>query len=275
MWHISAFADEISDDVDEQCRVLDSLGIENMVLRSAWGTNVVDLDDAAIERVAEVLVRHGISVSCVGSPSGKVYLDEDFALHLAKFKRALAVARRLGAPQVRIFSFFIHPEEQVDDCADAVIARLVEMARLAEEAGVVLVHENEKDIYGDSPARCRHLLESVNSPFLRATWDPANFVQTGHAPFTDGYELLRPYIVDVQIKDAEADSGRVVPAGEGAGQIEETIQALKGDGYQGAIVLEPHLGHGHRLGGFSGPELFTHAWESLKEILVRNEVAFT
>ncbi len=52
----------------------------------------------------------------------------------------------------------------------------------AAPTGVVLLHENEKDIYGDVPERVLDIVESVGSPALRLAWDPANYVQVGRHP---------------------------------------------------------------------------------------------
>ena len=43
MWTLSGFADEISPDVETQCVVASELGLGFVELRSAWGTNVLDL----------------------------------------------------------------------------------------------------------------------------------------------------------------------------------------------------------------------------------------
>ena len=111
----------------------------------------------------------------------------------------------------------------------------------------MLLHENEKDIYGDVPERVLDIVESVGSPALRLAWDPANYVQVGVTPFTDGYATLRPYTVYVQIKDALLATGDVVPAGEGDGQVRETVRALAADGFDGFFSMEPHLGHLQRV----------------------------
>lgn len=135
------------------------------------------------------------------------------------------------------------------------------------EQAVTLVHENEKDIYGDIPRRCLDIVESVGSPALRLAWDPANFVQVGTAPFTDGYEMLRPHVVYMQIKDALEADGSVVTAGRGQGQLPETIDALRADGFDGFFSLELHLGDVHHLGGFSGPEHFAQAHRDFVTLL--------
>lgn len=274
MWKLSGFADEISADINEQCRTLRDLGIRHLEVRSAWGTNVLDLDDDQLSVVVRLLTEHNLKVSSIGSPIGKIYLDEDFTAHLARMQRAADVARWLGAPYIRIFSFFMRPGVNPDSCRDEVVRRLDQLARVAEAHDVMLIHENEKDIYGDTPERCRDLVESVASGYLRATWDPANFVQVGCAPYDEGYDLLRPYLAYMQIKDAVALTGAVVPAGQGDGQVRETIRALRADEFDGFFSLEPHLGYGHRMGGFSGPELFTEAWRAFVQILAAENIEY-
>ena len=141
------------------------------------------------------------------------------------------------------------------------------LARVAEEADLILLHENEKEIYGDVPARCLDIVRSVGSPHLRLAWDPANFVQVGVRPYTEGYAILRPHLEYVQIKDALAADGTVVPAGEGDGEVAQTIRALRHDGFDGFFSLEPHLAAGHATGGFSGPDLFRRAWQAFTDLL--------
>ena len=141
----------------------------------------------------ETLASHGLRVSSIGSPIGKIFIDEDFPPHLDRMRHAAEVAHLLDAPYVRIFSFFLRPGADPADHRDEVIDRMRALARVAEEADVVLLHENEKEIYGDVPSRCLDIVRSVGSPHLRLAWDPANFVQVGVRPFTDGYAVLRPH----------------------------------------------------------------------------------
>jgi sugar phosphate isomerase/epimerase len=107
----------------------------------------------------------------------------------------------------------------------------------------------------------------VGSPALRATFDAANFVQCGVSPHSEAYDRLRPYLVYVQIKDALAATGEVVPAGQGDGQVRETLAALRDSGFQGYLSLEPHLAMAGRYGGFSGADEFRRAARSLKDLL--------
>ncbi len=274
MWTLTGFADEISPDLDEQLATLAAEGIRYLEFRAAWSKNVLKLDDDELERVRERLGRAGVKVSSIGSPIGKIKVTDDFAPHLEDFRRALRVARLLEAPYIRIFSFFIPAGEDPARHRDEVLERLGALVREVEGSDVTLVHENEKEIYGDIPARCLDILTSIDSPRLRAAWDPANFVQCGVRPHPEGYEGLRPLIAYVHVKDALLGSGQVVPAGQGDGQLRETIAALRESGFDGFFSLEPHLKAGGTYSGFSGPELFRTAAGAFKGLLREQGIAW-
>ena len=258
-WLLSGFGDEIDNDPVVQASVLQSLGASHIEVRSAWGTNIVDLDAAQLDALAVVFAERELGVSAIASPIGKVDIGLPVDHEVERLARAIAAAHRLGTRYIRMFSFFRGEGVSVESIRDDVLVRLRALADLAEREDVVLLHENEKDIYGDLPSRCLDLVESVGSSHLRLAWDSANFVQVGVRPFTDGYELLRPHIEYLQVKDAVAATGAVVPAGEGDGELVETLRALRDDGYSGFASLEPHLIDFSASGGFSGPALFGRA----------------
>jgi sugar phosphate isomerase/epimerase len=274
VWTLSGFADEISPDLDEQVRVLTELGMSQLELRGAWDTNVADFDDEQVERIARTLDDAGIGVSSIGSPIGKLPVIADLDEHVTRFRRCAQVGRRLDAPYVRIFSFYpVDPRDPAAD-RDTVLRAMSALAAAAEQEGVVLLHENEKAIYGDLPERCLDLVESVGSPALRLTWDPANFVQCGVRPFTEAYAMLRPHVEYIQIKDAIAATGEVVPAGKGDGEVAQTVAALRADDFDGCFSLEPHLAQAHARGGFSGPELFATAHAAFTELVREQGIRF-
>jgi len=274
MWTLTGFSDEISPDFQEQCAVASHLGLRNVEVRSAWGTNVLDLDDGQLATMARMLSEHGLQVSSIGSPVGKVHLDDDAVAHLERMRRAAQVAQTLGAPYIRVFSFFMRPGTDPDDCRDEVVCRLRELTDVVAGTDLTLVHENEKEIFGDIPRRCADMARAVDSPHFALAWDPANFVQVGVRPFTEAYELLRPHTAYIQIKDAVLGSGTVVKAGGGDGEIAQTVRALREDGYDGFFSLEPHLAEGHSMGGFSGPELFGEALRAFTDLLDAEGVAY-
>lgn len=255
-WTLSGFGDEIDEDPRIQIAVLQALGAKHIEVRSAWGINIVELRDDRLEELRALLAESEMGVSAIASPLGKVDITSDFDAELARLDRALNAARVLESRYIRIFSFYYGEGVDVDSIREPVIERLAEFARRAESAGVILLHENEKDIYGDTPARVLDLITSVNSPALRVAWDNANYVQVGSVPFDEGFAALRPYLEYLQVKDARAADHSVVPAGEGDGQLRETLAALAADGYSGFASLEPHLASAFATGGFSGAAAF-------------------
>lgn len=269
MIRLSAFADEISPDLEEQLVVLGGEEIRHVELRSAWDINVLDWDDEQVAAVKHALGRHDIAVSAIGSPIGKAPIDTPLDEHLSTFDRALALANIFGAGAVRIFSFYPpsgSPSPSPATYRDEVVQRLRVMADRAEEQGVLLLHENEKGIYGDTIPRCVDLMTAVASPHLQSVLDPANFIQCGQTPYPDAYDALRPWIRAIHVKDALPD-GSVVAAGEGAGRWPDLLRRLRADGFDGFLSLEPHLAAAGQYRGFSGPQLFGRAVRALRELL--------
>ena len=273
MWTISAFADEIADDLAAQLATLAATSIRWLDLRGVWGKNVLALSDAELGRLVETLAAHGVGVAAVASPLGKIPITVDFTPQLDACRRAITVARAVGTPCIRVFSFFMPPGDDPARHRDEVLRRLSAMVELATAAGVTLLHENEKEIYGDTPERCHDLLTTLAAPALRAVWDPANFVQVGVSPFSGGYALLRPYLAAVHIKDARRGTGEVVPPGAGDGDLRETLVALRDSGFAGTFSLEPHLTRSGPFSGKSGPARFTEAATAFRTLLTELGVA--
>ncbi|HYN89646.1 MAG TPA: sugar phosphate isomerase/epimerase family protein, partial [Ardenticatenaceae bacterium] len=255
---LSAFGDEIAADPVEQFRVLARLEVRYLELRAAWGKNVVGLDDDDVASLARMCARYGISVSCVGSPVGKSTISEPLEREIGKLTRLFEIGRRLGTRRVRVFSFYppdTSSNRDYDWYLEEAAQRLGTLTDLARREGFHLLLENEREIVGDTPARCHALLGAIEDEHLRFAWDPANFVQVGVArPTESGWPLLGRYVAHVHVKDASLADGSVRAAGEGDGQVGELLSALRRTGYHGFLALEPHLVAAGRSGGFSGPE---------------------
>jgi sugar phosphate isomerase/epimerase len=269
MFTLSAFADEISPDPQEQVEVLRKCEVRHIEFRSILKTNVLALSDHQIDEFKSLLDRSGIKLSAIGSPLGKIRIDEPFKPHLDKLERAIELAKKFGTPNIRIFSYY--PPETASDAdwpkhRGEVLKRLGEMVERAETAAVRLLHENEHRIYGDSPQRVSDLLKEIQSPALGAVYDPANYVFCGYDPIA-GWEATKHRTVHFHIKDwaRGEDHGRV--AGEGHGRIADVLADAVHRDYDGFATLEPHLLGGGPTGGVTGPELFPKAVEALRGIL--------
>ena len=279
MWTITGFADEISKDLDEQIQLLNKLGIRFVEFRSTWGTKVLDLSQEQLEVAKSKLDQAGIRVSSVGTDLGKIFINEPFEAHLERARHGVEVAKFFEASYIRMFSFFIPEGENPENFRDEVMLRTKKMVQLAEAGGITLLHENEKDLYGDVPSRVLDLMTTIASPNYRAIIDPANFVQCGYEPATEAWPILKDYIEYIHCKDAmppasSEDLGEVVPSGQGHGQFPQLIQELKKSNYQGFLSIEPHLGDFDAFGGLCGPELWTTAHTALIKLLREADVQY-
>ena len=268
MFIISAFADEISSEPQEQINVLKSCGVRHIEFRSIHKTNVLALADAQIAEFKALLDREGFKLSAIGSPIGKIRIDEPFEPHLEKFQRAIHLCKAFGTPNIRIFSYY--PPENFDGnwapYRDEVIKRMRAMTSLAENNDIMLFHENEHRIFGDSPERVADLFAAVKSPKLKAAYDPANFVYCGYDPLA-GWEVSKPHLAHLHIKDWKKGSAHGSLAGEGEGQVPAVIADAVKMGYRGFATMEPHLLGGGPTGGVTGPELFPKAVAAFTKIL--------
>lgn len=235
----SAFADEAGNTLDAQIAALRRNGIRCIEPRAVNGKGILAQTDEELCEIRRRLDDAGITVPSLGSPIGKYPIAEDFGPHLEDFRRALKVCRVLGAPRMRMFSFFVGQDELAAR-RDEVLRRMSIMLDEAEEAGILLCHENESKIYGQNPEEVEDLLRSL--PRLRGIFDPANYVTNGCDPVR-GIDVTLPSLEYMHIKDALfGESYTIVPAGEGDGKIADALRKV--DAARDGVVyltLEPHL----------------------------------
>jgi sugar phosphate isomerase/epimerase len=269
MAKLSAFADEVTDDFLGQVEYLAKEGVEYIEPRFVGGKNLMDLGKGELAEVKKMIQDHGLKVSAIGSPIGKVKLDEPFEPHLDKFKHAIDLAVLLETPFIRMFSYYAPRGKNIDDYREQVMDRMAAKADLLSDVDVTMVHENEANIYGHSAENCVEMVEAVNSPKLRLVYDPANFVWG--EKITNNVEacfpVMKPYIVHIHIKDWKLGSTDVgsIP-GQGDGQIKELLAELAAMNYDGCMTMEPHLQQGGQFGGSTGSELFSRAIEAVREL---------
>ncbi|MDR2526146.1 MAG: TIM barrel protein [Oscillospiraceae bacterium] len=235
----SAFSDEAAKSLEEQIAACKAAGIGAMELRGIDGRNIATFDPAEAEEIKAKLDAAGIAVSAIGSPFGKLFIEEEFEEHFAEFKNTVAVADVLEAPVIRMFSFYFGTENDHAALKEEVVRRVSEMVKYAKKKGIQCCHENEKGIYGDTPERCLELLEAI--PALGCVFDFANFMECGCDPLA-AYQLLKSKITYFHIKDYCKEWKQVVPAGWGDAKIEEILADFDASTLDVVTLsLEPHL----------------------------------
>lgn len=235
---LSAFADEASPEFDRQIAALHRKHIPLMEIRGVDGKGILDLTDEELDVVEKKLASDNIGISAIGSPIGKIGIEDDFTPHFEKFKRAVEIAKKLHTTRIRMFSFYIPEGKNPEIYHDTVIERIQKMVDYGEANGVHCCHENEKSIYGDTLKRVEKLHKAI--PALRCVFDPANYIQCGDDPAVN-FKALAPIIDYMHIKDALFKDGSVVPAGEGDGSVPSILKTLVEMGKPYMLTLEPHL----------------------------------
>lgn len=242
--YISGFADEISTDFDEQLATVKKLGMSYISLRSADKKGIADYTpDEVKQTLLPRLEAAGVGVSSLGSPIGKVGIEDEegFRKQLQQLENLCWTAKLLHCRYIRMFSFYMPEGKDPAGYRDMVIDKLRQFSAIAEKHGIVLIHENEKDIYGDTAARCKDILDTVGSDHFKAAFDFANFVQCGEDPAVC-WEMLKDHVVYIHIKDAVSSDKENVLCGTGEGKIAQILkQAIREEGYTGFLTLEPHL----------------------------------
>ncbi len=247
---VSGFADEIGPEFEKQIQGLKDLDIHYMEIRGVNGRNIIDHDLDEVRTIKKQLDAEGIRVSAIGSPIGKIHITDAFEPHFERFKKTVEIAKILETSYIRLFSFFMEAKSAQENRQE-VMTRLKQMVDYVADKDVILLHENEKGIYGDTAERCLDIVQTMNSDKLRLIFDPANFIQCGVETYPHAFQLLQDHVVYMHIKDALFESGKVVPVGYGHGCVRQILQGLKEKGYKGFLSLEPHLGE---FVGFSSLE---------------------
>ncbi len=240
MFKISGFTDEITGDLDGQIALSRELGQKYICPRSLGGKNIAEYTcDEFMRDVKPKLDKAGIKLSSLGSPFGKIPLDDEKAYErqLNQLGELVKIAVEADCKFIRIFSFFPDIDVKSEECFERVKAKLLGFLKVCEGSGITLIHENEKKIYGDIPERALRLVKEIDSPYFKLCYDASNYIQCGVDALA-AYEITKDYTVYYHMKDCI--DGVEVPLGMGEGHIAEIIRDLNARGYDGFLTLEPH-----------------------------------
>ena len=236
---LTGFADEACAGLDGQIAALKRNGMSYFEPRGIDGKNISDFTVDEAKALKEKLDANGIKVSSIGSPFGKIEIDEDFEPHFEKFKNTVEVAKILETKYIRMFSFFFTKGQSYEDNREEVLRRVKALADYSAAQGIYCCLENEKGIYGDTDDRNLEVLRYCQ-PNLYAIVDPANYIQCGVDPLA-AYEKVAGFVKYLHVKDAYFENGEVVPAGKGDGNVAQIIKRFARNHGEKFLSLEPHL----------------------------------
>lgn len=244
-------------------------------LTQGYGLHAIDFwpwnaGGLSIASFREALERCDSTVVCVNAPGakGRIGHADDGVKGGEAIRVAIGQAAELDAPFVQFYTGVYDWGDEWTTVKSAA-AELMPLVDEAQSRGVTLLLENnldqrQEDPKGLNPSRRPEvvlaLLEAVGSDRLKLCYDPANFYMAGAEAFPYAYELLKPHIAHVHVKDcfrysrvlhgADADGrklfvdGREGPfiaaaPGDGALNWEGILARLREDAYKGWIVIDP------------------------------------
>lgn len=242
----SGISDEAGKSIDRQIQAHDDLGWDYLELRMVDGENFTAVSDATFDAVCEKLAAANKKVSCFGSAIANWArpITCDAQIDIDDLKRAIPRMQKLGTPFIRVMSYpndDKHPLNDSDWRGEA-IARMKVLAKMAEDGGITLAHENCSGWGGLSAENSNILLGEVNSPALKVVFDTGNPVTYDQDAWAY-YQTVSKDIVYVHVKDAIRKNGEdtYTYCGEGQGYVREIVGDLLAKGYDGGISIEPHL----------------------------------
>ena len=140
--YLTGFADEVSQNIEDQIKVTKELGWNSIEARSIGGSNIHDICEPEFERVCNLLSEHEIYVNCFGSTianwSKKV--SDPFDISVEEVERAILRMRRLDVKLVRIMSYARFAGEH--QYKEERFRRLNIICSRFLDAGITPVHEN-------------------------------------------------------------------------------------------------------------------------------------
>jgi len=255
-WRVGIITDEISQKLETALDFISSYHLPGCELREFWGRNIMNTSAADLDHARMLISEHSLRVSDIASPIFKWNLpqmpahaeprdtfgasftekDADKLLH-----QSFDLAHSFDTQKVRIFSYWrvADPEKAFPYVRD----RLAHAAELAGRNDILLILENEHTCNAGTGREAGKLLKEINSPHLKANWDPGNAAMLGETPYPDGYEAVRGHMGHMHIKDVRKDSdGKLHWAPVGGGLIDwrGQFKALKRDRYNETMSLETH-----------------------------------
>lgn len=240
MIKISGFTDEVSTKLDKQLAMIKQIGEHYMCPRGIDGSNIADITfERFMADIKPKLDSANVKFSSIGSPIGKVKIEDEegYQKQLIKLQELVKIAKAMECKYIRIFSFFVNPTGDYDKYFPIVLERLKSFLKIVEGTDIILLHENEKHIYGDTPERAVQLYNTLSHDNFALCYDASNYIQCNCDPF-DAYNKVKEFTVYYHMKDCI--EGIEVPLGMGQGRIQDIITDLVKRDYDGFLTLEPH-----------------------------------
>jgi sugar phosphate isomerase/epimerase len=264
---LSGLADEAADGIAGQIQAQQALGWGALELRLLDGQQVCSpaTSDLAFAQAMEQIESAGLRVSSFASAIGNWSrpITGDFSIDLTDLRTLSPRLHRAGTRWVRTMSWMQAGTTESAWRLEG-LRRYREMAKIAADHDIVLLHENCEGWGGSSALNARRFMEELNHPNVGYLFDIGNTVSYGQDPW-EFYQTIRPFIHYIHIKDCQATalgtkSQSFTYPGQGDAQVAAILQDLIKSGYRAGATIEPHVAnivhHGAQAAKASPAERF-------------------
>jgi sugar phosphate isomerase/epimerase len=245
---LSGLADEAADDIDGQISAHKALHWSCLELRLLHGRQfssaAVSDDDfrCAVDKIESAGMHVSSYASAIGNWSRPI--AGDFQIDLSDLRVLIPRMQRTRTRFVRTMGW-VRGEASDESWRDECVRRYKEMAKMAADGGILLLHENCEGWGGLSGDHARQFIERVNHPNVRYLFDIGNTASYGQ-PTMPFYKEVLPFVEYVHIKDcrrnpAGGKSSAFTYAGEGDAHVREILIDLIRRGYKAGVSIEPHV----------------------------------
>lgn len=244
---LSTVTDEVTPDRSEGAfpkifRMAADEGITNFEVRMVEAKRFPVVEAGAWDRLKTYAARFGVTYSTVSPGLYKAHLHSDLiGLHANELlSMSLELAERIGVSTLVCFGVERNRLDQDSDIS-RVIDLLGETSDIAAARGFTVQLEPFPGSWADTGENCLALLEGVSRSNFGLVWDTGNIFESERRHFSASYDLLRPFIRNVHLKDGTFIDGRMQWQHFGTGEtdIAGQVAALAADGYDGTLTVEP------------------------------------
>ena len=228
-WSIEKIAEEFS-----------ALGIPGIEIRGIEGVmelgKIPCLSAEGWPRTKALLDKKGLEIMCLGT-SANFHDPLTCEKGISEAKEAIDIAHRIGTDAIRVFGNNLpkDPAEEAETI-QRVVSALKEVCAYASGKNVMVCLETHGDF--NTVERLSAVIEGMkDAPEFRIVWDVMHTDRIYQDNFMPVYELMRPYIHHLHVKDYRGD-GELVLCGEGRVPLKAIVDALKKDGYEGYLSFE-------------------------------------
>ena len=252
MYKKGVITDEISQDFKQAVELAAEYDLDGVEIRSVWEKGPHELDKNDIKKMKSILAETKLDVCGISAPFFKCDLENETEINeqMDILQKCIELAQTFGTNIIRGFTFW--NKGNFDGNLDKIVSKFDNVLPILEKENVILALEFDPSVFATNAKTLVQVIKKIDSSYVKGLWDPGNDIYDPdeEIPFPNGYEILKPYMIHMHLKDAVKNSkGKIeaVPIGDGQVDYEGHFKALEKDKYEGYVVLETHYRPKHEI----------------------------